>query len=256
MSDEIREDLSRTSRLLDMDDVPHLSDAEKRKILRGTPAYQLQARKSGLPGHGVGAIYPIPLANMLVDPFLIPGHWPVCAAMDPGWNCTAVAWFAWNMDKGGAVIFDEYYIGQQHPAVHAAAIRARGHWIPIVIDPAAQKARGHDGERLLDVYRDLGLNVMEADNTVVSGIIETWNWLSTSQLKVFRTCVNWQKEVGLYRRDEKGEIIKKNDHLMDCTRYGVMSGRSVAVVPPASAGGLPWFTWTPEMATQGGVWSG
>jgi hypothetical protein len=250
------EEISRTSFLLDMDDVPHLSAKEKAKILRGVPSWQLQARKSGIPGHGVGAIYPIPVQNMLIDPFQIPAHWPRSAGMDPGWNCTAVCWFAWDIDKGGAVMYDEYYVGQQHPAVHAAAINSRGRWIPIVIDPAAQKARGHDGERLLDVYRDLGLNVSEADNTVVSGIVKVWDMLSTSQLRVFRTCVNWQKEVGLYRRDEKGEIIKRNDHLMDATRYNAMSGRDVARVPPASEGGLPWFHWEPGLATQGGVWSG
>lgn len=252
MSDEI----SRTSFLLDMDDVPHLSAKEKAKILRGVPSWQLQARKSGVPGHGVGAIYPIPIQQMLIEPFPIPAHWPRSAGMDPGWNCTAVCWFAWDVDKGGAVMYDEYYVGQQHPAVHAAAINRRGPWIPIVIDPAAQKARGHDGERLLDVYKELGLNVSEADNTVVSGIVKTWDMLSTSQLRVFRTCVNWQKEVGLYRRDEKGEIIKRNDHLMDATRYNVMSGRDVSRVPPANEGGLPWFAWSPEMVTSGGVWSG
>ena len=250
------DDLSRISRALDMDDVPHLTEREKQKILSGTPSWQLQARKSGIPGHGIGAIYPIPLQQMLVDPFPIPAHWPRSAGMDPGWNCTALCWFAWDVDKGGAVMYDEYYVGQQHPAVHAAAIRSRGPWIPIVIDPAAQKARGHDGERLLQVYQDLGLQATEADNTVVSGIIETWNWLSTSRLRVFRTCTNWQKEVALYRRDEKGEIIKKNDHLMDATRYNVMSGRAVAKMPPESEGGLPWFTWTPDMAIPGGVWSG
>lgn len=256
MSDAVSTEISRISRALDMDDVPHLSEKEKQKILRGTPSWQLQARKSGIPGHGIGAIYPIPLQNMLIDRFELPGHWPRSYGMDPGWNCTAVVWFAWDVDNGGAVIYDEYYIGQQHPAVHAAAIRAKGAWIPGVIDPAAQKARGHDGQRLLEVYQDLGLNVSEADNTVVSGIVETWNLLSTSRLRVFRNCVNWQKEVALYRRDDKGEIIKRNDHLMDATRYNVMSGRSVAKVPPAGSGGLPWFTWSPEMATPGGVWSG
>lgn len=250
------EETSRASFLLDMDDVPHLSAKEKDKILRGVPSWQLQARKSGIPGHGVGAIYPIPIQHMLIEPFPIPAHWPRSAGMDPGWNCTAVCWFAWDVDNGGAVMYDEYYVGQQHPAVHAAAINAKGRWIPKVIDPAAQKARGHDGELLLDVYRDLGLIVEPADNSVVSGIVKTWDMLSTSQLRVFRTCVNWQKEVGLYRRDEKGEIIKRNDHLMDATRYNVMSGRAAARVPPAADGGLPWFAWNPGMAQQGGVWSG
>jgi len=86
--------------------------------------------------------------------------------------------------------------------------------------------------------------------------VQTWDMLSTQQLRIFNTLTNWRKEVRLYRRDEKGNIIKRNDHLMDATRYNVMSGFDVAKAPPASEGGLPWFAWSPELATQGGVWSG
>jgi hypothetical protein len=186
--------------------------------------------------------------------------------MDPGWNVTAAIWFAWNIDRPyqdaqgytryPAVGYAEYYRGQADPAVHVAAIRAHGHWIPGVIDPAAEKARGPDGEILLDTYRNLGLNVSKADNTVVSGIVQTWDALSTQKLQLFDTLVNWFKEHRLYRRDDKGNVIKKNDHLMDCTRYNVMSGFDVARAPPAGDGGIPWFTWSPELATPGGVWSG
>jgi hypothetical protein len=247
--------VSKAAIFLDMDDVPHLSDSEKEKILASTPPWQRQARKSGIPGHGVGAIYPIPEAAMLVEPFDIPMHWPRSYGMDPGWNCTAVIWFAWDLEKGGAVAYDEYYRGQADPAVHAAAISARGKWIPGVIDPAAQKARGPDGELLLDAYRRLGLNVEKADNAVVSGLLTCWDMLSTQQLRVFNTLRNWRNEIRLYRRNEKGEIIKKNDHLMDAMRYNVMSGRAFAKVPPAGTTSN-WFHWTPEMASPGGVWSG
>ena len=67
--------MSRAAIFLDMDDVPHLGEKEKKQILAGVPSWQLQARKSGIPGHGVGAIYPIPEDAMLVDPFDIPAHW-------------------------------------------------------------------------------------------------------------------------------------------------------------------------------------
>lgn len=257
---------SRFITTLDMDDVPHLSEKEKTKILKGVPPWQLQARKSGIPGQGVGAIYPIPESAMVIPPFDIPKHWPRSYGMDPGWNCTAVIWFAWDIDnpyideaghtQWRAVAYDEYYRGQLDPAVHAVAINSRGRWIPGVIDPAAEKARGLDGELLLDKYRSLGLNVEKADNTVVSGILTCWDMLSTQKLRIFDTLVNWRKEMKLYRRDDKGNIIKKMDHLMDAMRYNVMSGRSVAKAPPASDGGLPWFTWSPEMASGGGVWSG
>ena len=47
--------MSRACVFLDMQDVPHLGEKEMKQILAGVPSWQLQARKSGIPGHGVGA---------------------------------------------------------------------------------------------------------------------------------------------------------------------------------------------------------
>lgn len=246
--------------MLDMDDVPHLSEYQKSTILGGVPPWQRASRKSGIPGMGAGAIYPIPEQQMLIDPFPIPEHWPRSYGMDPGWNCTAVIWFAWDIDNGGAVAYAEYYKGLADPSVHVSAINRisgggnaeAGRWMPGVIDPAAQGIRGLDGKLLLAAYQELGLNVTIADNALVTGLTTTWDWLSTRQLRIFNTLRNWRNEVRLYRRNEKGEIIKKNDHLMDATRYNVVSGRAIAEVPPANiAGAVPWFSWTPPA-----VWSG
>lgn len=246
--------------MLDMDDVPHLSEQQKATVLGGTPPWQRASRKSGIPGMGAGAIYPIPEQQMLIDPFPIPDHWPRSFGLDVGWNCTAAIWFAWDLDNGGAVAYAEYYKGMADPALHVAGINKisgngnplNGLWLPGVIDPAAEKVRGLDGELLLDVYRSLGLNVEKADNAVVSGLTKTWDMLSTRSLRVFNTLRNWRNEVRLYRRDEKGNIIKKADHLMDATRYNVMSGRAVALVPPTHMSqGMPWFNWAPPE-----VWSG
>jgi Terminase RNaseH-like domain len=252
--------VSRAVVLLDMDDCPHLSTQQKNTILGGVPPWQRATRKSGIPGMGAGAIFPIPESAMLVEPFELPAHWPRSFGLDPGWNCTAAIWFAWDIDNGGAVAYAEYYRGMADPAVHVAAINKisgagdidKGKWLPGVIDPAAQAARGLAGEVLLDVYRGLGLNVHKADNTIIPGLVQTWDMLSTQQLRVFNTLRNWRNEIRLYRRDEKGNIVKKNDHLMDAMRYNVMSGRAVAKVPPDDMpNGLPWFQWSPPT-----VWSG
>jgi hypothetical protein len=237
---------------LGMDDVPHLSEEEKEKVLSGVPPWQLESRKTGRPGMGAGSIYPIPESEIICAPFDIPMHWPRSYGLDPGWNRTAAIWFAWDMDNGGAVAYDEYYRGQADPAVHVSAINTRGKWIPGVIDPAAQAARGHAGDLLLDLYRDLGLNVEKADNAVVPGLVKCWDMLSTGQLRIFSTLRNTRSEMRLYRRNEKGDIIKANDHLMDAMRYNAMSGRAVAKVPPSEqSGAIPWFTYRPPL-----VWSG
>ncbi|NJM09329.1 MAG: hypothetical protein HC883_00055 [Bdellovibrionaceae bacterium] len=48
--------------------------------------------------------------------------------------------------------------------------------------------------------------------------------MTTGRFKVFQSCTNWLFEKRLYRRDEKGRIVKENDHAMDDSRYMVMSG--------------------------------
>jgi hypothetical protein len=244
--------MAKIATMLGMDDSPHLSEGEKQKVLAGVPPWQYEARTKGVPGMGAGSIYPLPESEIICAPFEIPAHWPRSYGLDPGWNRTAAIWFAWDMDNGGAVAYDEYYRGQADPAVHVAAINTRGKWIPGVIDPAAQAARGHAGDLLLDLYRELGLVVEKADNAVVPGLVKCWDMLSTQQLRIFSTLRNTRNEMRLYRRNEKGEIIKQNDHLMDAMRYNAMSGRAVAKVSPKDQdGAIPWFTYHPP-----NVWSG
>lgn len=212
------------------DDVPHLDAAAKAKLLARYPAYQRDARSKGIPQLGAGAIYPVPESEILVDPFELPDHWPRAYGLDVGWNRTAALWCAWDGDSDTMYLYSEHYRGQAEPSVHANAIRARGEWIPGVIDPAARGRSQADGRQLLQMYRDLGLELTEADNGVEAGIYSVFERLSAGRIKVFRTLQNWLSEYRLYRRDEKGRIIKVNDHLMDDTRYIAASGRAVATV--------------------------
>jgi hypothetical protein len=198
------------------------------------PAYQIDARSKGIPQLGAGAIYPVPESEILCDPFAIPDHMPQGYALDVGWKRTAALFGAHDLDSDILYLYSEHYVGQEKPPVHAAAIRARGEWLPGVIDPAARGRQQRDGEALMKDYQDLGLELFPAVNTVESGIYEVWTRMATGRLKVFRTLQNWLKEFRLYRRDEKGHIVKENDHLMDCSRYLVVSGIPRFTVRPAS----------------------
>jgi hypothetical protein len=108
-----------------------------------------------------------------------------------------------------------------------------------VIDPAARGRSQQDGRQLMEDYRDLGLDLTEAINTREAGIYQVWERLSTGRLKVCRSLSNWRKEIRLYRRDEKGNIVKLNDHLCDATRYLVMSGQEVAQCEAPAAVKMP-----------------
>jgi phage terminase large subunit-like protein len=201
------------------DDVPHLTEKDKKRMIGETLPYQLDARSKGVPSLGAGAIYPIPESEIKIKDFPIPPHFKRLYALDVGWNRTAALWGAWDLEADIIYLIGEHYRGQAEPVIHASAIKARGEWINGVIDPAARGRGQKDGEQLLKSYKDLGLKLALANNGVESGLLEVWGRLSTGRLKVFASCQNWFFEYRLYRRDEKGRIIKENDHLMDDTRY-------------------------------------
>lgn len=221
------------------DDAPHLTDSQKQELLLSIPPYQRDARSKGIPQLGSGAIYPIPEDEITIQPFEIPPTWPKVYALDIGWNRTAALWGAWDQQSDVVYLYSEYYRSQAEPVIHAEAIKARGEWIPGVIDPAAGGRSQKDGTRLIDDYIDFKLKLNYAVNAVESGILAVWQRLSTGRLKVFTGLQNFLTEYRIYRRDEKGNIVKENDHLQDCCRYILSSGLAIATTAPPEA----WEIW-------------
>ncbi len=201
------------------DDVPHLSKKSKEELWASIPPYQRDARSKGVPQLGAGAIYPVPESEIIVPPFAIPKHYQRAYGMDVGWNRTAAIWGAKDRETGITYLYSEHYRGQAEPSVHAEAVRGRGKWVQGAIDPAARGRGQKDGEQLLENYVDLGLDLIPATNAREAGIYEVWQALSSGQLKVFSNLTNWLAEYRIYRRDEKGRVVKENDHAMDATRY-------------------------------------
>lgn len=201
------------------DDAPWLDKAETEQILEASEPHLRETRRTGMPSMGSGNVYPMSLESMAVEPFEIPQHWKRLYALDVGWNRTAVLWGALDSNTDTLYIYDEHYMAEQPPAVHAASIRARGEWIPGVIDPASRGRSQTDGNQLWQMYRDQGLRLTKANNAVEAGVQEIWQRMTGGRIKFFSTLHNFAKEYVLYRRDEKGRIVKDNDHLMDALRY-------------------------------------
>lgn len=214
------------------DDVPHLSDEEKSDLWESIPPHQRDARAKGIPALGSGVIYPVSENVYVCDHFDIPDHWPRAYGLDVGWNRTAAIWGAWDRQTDTIYLYSEHYVAEAPPQVHADAIRARGNWIPGAIDPASAGSSQKDGTKLVDEYRDLQLDLAFADNAVEAGIHAVYRRLTSGRLKVFRTLPAWLSEVRLYRRDEKGKIVKERDHLMDATRYLIMTGMARGETAP------------------------
>jgi phage terminase large subunit-like protein len=214
------------------DDAPHLTSDAKAELWASVPPHERDARSKGIPQLGSGKIYPIAEDDILIDDFIPPPYFTRAYGLDFGWRATAAVWGAYDRERDILYLTSEYKRGQTEPSVHADAIRSRGAWIPGVCDPAGRISNQKDGDNLLDAYIDLGLNLIPANNAREAGIFEVYKRLTTGRLKVFKSCAGWLAEFRIYRRDEKGRVVKENDHLMDSTRYLVMSGIPAAIESP------------------------
>lgn len=214
------------------DEVPHLNKADIAELLASYPPHERDARSKGVPSLGAGAIYPIAESEIVCEPMELQPWWPRAFGMDVGWNRTAAVWGARDPEAGITYLYAEHYRGQAEPAIHAEAIKARGAWINGAIDPASRGRSQADGQQLYATYLEMALRLSPAKNGVESGIYDVWTMLSTGRLKVFKTLQNWLGEYRLYRRDLNGKIVKERDHLMDATRYLVVSGMDMATVSP------------------------
>jgi hypothetical protein len=208
-------------------DAPHLGEKEKGEMLEATPIHLRDARSKGIPSMGAGAIYPYTVKSIQVEPIRIPDHFRRGYALDDGWDVTAVLFGALDPDHDVLYVTSELYLKEKKPHEVAAMVGTRAHWpnspvglpnqMPGVGD-AARKDR--DGQQIIQIYRDQGLtSLILADKPVEAGIHDVTMRLATGRLKIFSTCQNTLWEYQRYRRDEKGEVVKRDDHAMDCLRY-------------------------------------
>src|SRR3990167_499989 len=174
-------------------DVPHLTEAMRAAQLEGMDPHLRDARTRGIPFLGSGAVFPVQTDVIEIKPFPIPDEWPRAFAMDVGWQRTAALWGAHDRASDIVYLYDEHYVAEENPNTHANAIMGygtkgnlRAKWIPGVVDPAARGRAQADGERLIEAYRNLGLDLESAQSrTTDAACHEVWLRLSRGGLKGF-----------------------------------------------------------------------
>jgi phage terminase large subunit-like protein len=229
----------RFASLIAWDDVPHLSGTEKAQLLASIPRHQQEARTKGYPSLGVGAVYQYSEENLTYTNSDLPKHFrqgmprnfPKGFGMDVGWNATAAVFTVLNPDDGTVYVTDEYKRGEMTPIEHAAVIRLKadtGNGMMMgCIDPASRGRSQKDGTRLLDEYRREGLRLVPAHNAVETGIHRIQTLMDEGRLKIHEKCTGLLAELRQYHRDDKGRIVKRNDHLLDALRYIVLTERAM-----------------------------
>ena len=213
---------------------PHLSEEEKQRTLKSYSPHELKARTEGVPALGAGAIFPLTQESYTCAQFQLPPHFARCYGLDVGWQFTAAVWLAFDRENQITYVYKEYQRERQTPDVHANDIQRAGEWIPGFIDPAAHASSQVDGRNLMVEYQHLGLKLQHADNSVEAGILRLYQQLSDGSLKIFATCTQLLADLRYYHRNERGQVVKKQDHLVDALRYAVMAPPLSAKVKPAA----------------------
>lgn len=218
------------------EDAPHLTEEEKQRLLEKIPLHERQARTTGVPSVGSGMVYPIMQQTITCDPFEIPDDYYICAGMDFGWkNPTAVVFLATNKKTNKTYVFAEYKQNERTPEDHKhlmTKMRIISDLVqrtPYACDPTGDNASQIDGRRLTELYKKTGMNMHLADNAVHAGTQAVLQMLQNGELIIFSTCTMLLSEMRSYSYDEKGNVKKGNDHLLDAWRYGITTGLQKAI---------------------------
>jgi phage terminase large subunit-like protein len=207
-----------------MDDVPHLTEQEKLELLAAVPHWQRQARRTGAPVVGTGLVYPVDEAKYVINSLPLQAHWRRGFGFDYGIHNTAFVYFAIDDDTDTVYVYKDYKDGDKPIAVHASAMLANGKWIKGVGDASAKDS---DGSQIVAKYKQAGVDMALATKgkgSVTAGIEEVLSRLESGRLKVFRNCTALLNEIRQYAFDEKGQIKKENDHVLDALRYAIDGG--------------------------------
>lgn len=211
-----------------LDDAEHYSEAKRAEIVASYAPHEVEARTKGIPTLGSGRVFQVPESDIVMEPFLLPPHWPVIGGLDFGFDHPAAAVkVAWDRDNDCIYVVNAFRQRGTTPEVHAAALRSWGNLLWAWPHDGLQHDKG-SGVQLAEQYRAAGLNLLpdrstfaDGSNGLEAGVIQMLHRMQSSRLKVFSHLNEWLEEFRLYHRKD-GLIVKKKDDLLSATRYAMM----------------------------------
>jgi phage terminase large subunit-like protein len=214
---------------LTLDEATQYSVGEKGRILDAYATHERDARARGLPRLGEGRVFVYDESDLIEDAPVIDRNWAQICGVDFGIDHpTAAVWLAHDRDGDVVHIYAAYCRRNEAIDHHAAAIRARGSWIPVAWPRDGRQRSQVSGEPIAAAYRRAGVNMLsepasfeDGSNRLENGIAEMADRIATGRLKVARSLGEWLHEYRMYHRKD-GRIVKENDDLLSATRYALM----------------------------------
>mgnify|MGYP001563076142 CR=1 FL=1 len=230
--------------MMGIKDALHYTEEQRARIIASYPEHERDARANGTPIMGSGAVFPVPEQWITESPVMIPDFWPRIAAMDFGWDHpTAAVWGAWDRDVDVIHIYDTHRLREATPIIHAASIKARGPWIPMMWPADGLTHDPNSGKVIATQYVKLGVRMHPTHAThppqpgkkegtggygTEAGILEMLQRMQTGRWKVSSTCADWFEEYRMYYRKD-GLIKKEHDDLMSASRQLCMMIRHATI---------------------------
>lgn len=227
---------------MEINEVDHYSEEDKRAIIASYPDHEREARAKGIPMLGSGRIFPITEESIrfnVQQKFRtgFPQWYRHLAALDFGeWDHpTACVWMAYDQEHDTVYIYDCYKRNKVSIPDHASSIRARGKWIPVAWPHDGLKHTTHSaqdtGNTIKGLYQKEGLKMLrdramfeDKEYGVESGIMDMLGRFQTQRLVIADHLSDWFDEFRMYHRKD-GQVVKLRDDLMAATRYGIMQLR-------------------------------
>lgn len=219
-----------------IEDAEHIDLEQRRRIIEGYPEHEREARTKGVPILGSGRIFPVAEADVFVERFEVPVHWPRVAGIDFGWDHpTAAVELAWDRDNDRVYVVREYRQKEGTPLQHVQVLRNWGDVPWAWPHDGLQHDKG-SGVQLKEQYAGVGLRMMgeratypNGSNSVEAGVMEILDRMKTGRFRVFSDCVNFLEEFRLYHRKD-GKIVKERDDIISAARYGLMMLRHARIL--------------------------
>ncbi len=219
-------------------DNPYIDDKEVEEARKTMPdRYFKQEYEASFEDY-IGLIWPEFNKSHIIEPYYLQGAFDRIGAIDPAVTGTTAALKAAIDDEGEIIVYQELYEKDRRVSEATETISEEGvYWL---IDPSSKaRHREKEGElySLYDEYTDNGITAYPAEHDVDAGINRVGELFKQHKIKVFNTCKNLIWELERYHWAELKEAItgaqrpkpyKKDDHLVDCLRYLVMSRPSKA----------------------------
>ena len=154
--------------------------------------------------------------DFVVPAYSIPAYWSRVCAVHMDRKMVAAVWGAVG-EGDSVVLYGEYLAKRGDLAIHADAIRRRGGWIPAVLDPDADRRKKAEGQRLVDRFVDLNVNLFVVEGDQEAGLHEMATRLSSKRFRVLDTMTEWLTQYRGYRRNSDGEVLEGDHQLMTAT---------------------------------------